>query len=740
MIRLPAFCFLLFSLQTLFAQLPVARDTITVLENNRVLKMPWAGGINNANVSNADLNFDGKPDLVVFDRMNAYGTGRFRCFLNTGSAGQTNYRADPSLSYYFPEVYNWAVLIDYNKDGKEDLFCSIGTSIRVYKNTSTPANVLQFTLVKSQLYSDFNPNGNPYIADIFASVVGVPGISDIDNDGDIDILTFSPFGSLIEFHKNIAVENNLNADSLVFEMTDPCWGRISEGNCTVSFNQCVGSSSKPMPTFTPDGKPYHAGSCLMCFDSDGDGDKDLLMGDIACNDMQYIHNAGGMFNDTTKRYPNYPIKGNTTPIRINNFPCSYAVDVDGDGRRDLVASPNAFGSENTKSLWYYKNVSTNSVASFTFVKNNLFQDEMIEVGQNAFPLLLDVNADGKKDLLLGTYGYYNNNSLSAKLTYYQNTGTSTQPAYSLVSRDYAALSNFGLSNCMPTAGDIDNDGDIDLCIGTSNGKIHWVENTAGAGNSCNFSNFKNNPFNITTVSSNAAPQLFDLDNDGKLDLLIGTKNGRLSYYRNTGTSAVPAFSLVTAFLGSVQVQGDPLVYLNDGFATPYFYRENNNVFVLVGSIEGNIYHYAVPAQVTNGFTLLNANTNNLNEGSLSVPFYDDANNDGKRDLLVGNASGGLSFFSSASPFVGINEIAVSDQIKLYPNPVNDELFLQLPSSVTSAMVQVYNMQGDLISESPCTTNCCKLTTVMWPKGLYLVKVSYTTKDGQNNVFKKLLKD
>ena len=723
------------------AQLPVARDTITVIENNTVLKMPWAGGINYSNVSNADLNFDGKKDLVVFDRQNAFGVGIFRCFINIGTSGQTRYKADNNYSYYFPKAYYWAVLLDYNKDGKEDLFCSTGSGIMLYKNISTPANVLRFELVQAKLFSNYNPGGNPYIVDIYASQVGVPGIADIDNDGDIDILTFSPFGSLIEYHKNKTIETNANPDSMPFELSDPCWGRISESNCSVSFNQCTGSSAKAFLQRGDQSRPYHAGSCLLCFDNDGDGDKDLLMGDIACNDMQYVHNSGTSFNDTTKRFPNYPNKGSTTPIRINSFPCAYYVDVDDDGKRDLVASPNAATGENTRTLWYYKNNSTGSNANFVFVKNNLLQDEMIEVGQNAYPLLIDINTDGKKDLLVGTFGYYNNNSLSARLTYYLNTGTLNKPVYTLQTRDYASLSSYGLNNAMPTAGDIDNDGDVDLCIGTGNGKVHWFENTAGAGNPCNFSNFKFDPFGFTTVSAVAAPQLFDLDNDGKLDLIIGTKNGKISYYRNTGSLTQPSYSLQSSFLGSVQVQGDPLIYLNDAYATPYFYREGSSVFALVGSVDGDIYHYAVPSQITSPFTLLNATLNNVNDGAQAVPFYEDANGDGKRDLFIGNASGGLSFFSSASPFVGINETTPDQALRLFPNPAKDQITLQCGADpIQSATVMLFDAKGTLIVQESMQSNWTTLTIKDFPLGLYFITVLSINEKGTHTWRGKLVKE
>src|SRR6185503_8646336 len=87
-------------LRASFAQLIIARDTITVIENGSTLKMPWANGLNYSNLSNIDLNYDGKLDVVAFDRVNLFGVGKFRCFIQTNIAG--TYSANPMLSYSFP--------------------------------------------------------------------------------------------------------------------------------------------------------------------------------------------------------------------------------------------------------------------------------------------------------------------------------------------------------------------------------------------------------------------------------------------------------------------------------------------------------------------------------------------------------------------------------------------------------------------------------------------------------------
>lgn len=732
------------------AQIQLGRDTITVIENGTVLKMPWANGINYANFSNIDLNFDGKKDLVAFDRLNQFGTGRFRCFINKGNVGETRYEPCLDCSAYFPPVVsNWAQILDYNCDGKEDIFCSTSAGIKVYKNVST-APTLSFQLIKPLIYANINPNGPPSMANLYASSNGLPGIGDVDGDGDMDVLTFSPQGSLVQYYKNLALEtySTCTTDSLDYMLVENCWGKFSEGNCSVTFyQQC------PQPrevNETDEGqKPYHAGATLSLFDSDGDGDKDLILGDIACNTVEYLHNTGNssdaLMTDTTKLYPNFPAKGNTTQIRINNFPSTYFVDVDGDLRKDLIAAPNVFGSENTRSVWYYHNASTTNTVDFRFVENDFLQSEMIEVGQNSFPVLFDYNADGKKDLLIGTFGYYVGNTLESRLTLYENIGSLTQPSFSLVTRDYAGLSTYSLNNVMPAVGDVDNDGDTDLLIGTSSGQVHWLKNSAGANNPCNFSVFAPNAFSFTTQYAVAAPQLFDLDNDGNLDLLIGNKAGRIAYYRNTGsgTPFVPTFSLISNFLGNVDVKGNSNLYGLDGYSAPFFYRENGNVHLMVGSVSGHVFYYLVPADISSPFFQVTPYLNLYNEGAQSAPWFEDLDGDNERDLLLGNAGGGLTYFSSTSTVVSVAEAHSSeqaDQVRLFPNPAGSYLTVRISAHSDFTQVTFTDALGREVQHHTFTSDTALLDLNGLDKGVYFVRVTRQEGADKISTVKKIIKE
>lgn len=717
------------------AQLMVARDTINVIENGKSLKMAWGNGINHSNVSNIDLNYDGKMDIVAFDRINLFGVGRFRCFLQTTPG---TYTANTSLSYSFPFITQWAVCLDFDGDTKADIFCSTSAGIKVFKNTGSIGTGLQFTLFKSLINTKYGPTET----NLYAASNGMPGIADIDGDSDLDVLTFSPAGVIIEYHKNMSVETYGHNDSLnKFEVVTLCWGNVIENNCTISTNQ----TCTPVALLTKikeyQDKSLHAGSCLTCIDTDSDGDKDLIFGDISCNIALYGHNNGSVSNalltQTTNAYPNFPATSNTVNINISNFPCTYNVEVDGDGKKDLIACPNVNGGENTASMWYYRNTSPTNTVDFQLVKKDLFQDEMIEVGQGSFPVLFDENNDGKKDLLIGTHGYYINGITRGRLTLYRNIGTNSQPSFSLITRDYASVSTQSLNGAMPTVGDVDGDNDLDLMIGNMTGQIYLLTNTAGSLAPCSFSI---NPTALfTTTSAIAAPQLFDIDEDGKLDLMIGCKNGRIFYYRNTGTISAPTWSLVNGAFGGVNVKGDQNYFSIDGYAAPFFYKEGTATKLLVGSISGQVFYYSVPS-ATAPCNLINAYTNSMNEGGQSTVFYEDINGDTKRDLFVGNGSGGLCFFSSLGPGVSLKEENRAElNFLVYPNPAKEKLTIRIDKiEFNQCQVRIYNILGYEVISVQENKNEFEINTSQLKSGIYFISTTIKNNSVNEPMIRKLI--
>ncbi|MBP7810575.1 MAG: T9SS type A sorting domain-containing protein [Bacteroidia bacterium] len=731
--------FLLGSL--LKAQLPVGRDTITVIEGGNVLKSAWAGGLNFCMVSQVDLDLDTKLDLVLFDKVDLFAYGIFRCFINKGGVGEIKYVYDGEYSSKFPPVQQWTTFFDYDNDGRSDMLTYVLGGIKVYRNTSTVGN-LSFQLIKPAIKSAVTPTNTP--SQIYSSPVSIPGFSDIDNDGDMDVLTFSSSGFSLEYHKNMSMETYGNSDSLNYLLDEYTWGDFSESSCIVSLNQFVKSD----PIGESPLKVYHSGSCLMCMDREGDGDKDLILGDISCSTLHYLENSGTITNahisDTTKLYPNYPNKGSTQQIIMNSFPCTYNLDIDNDGDKDLVASPNTSNSENSNSVWYYENTSTTPTVNFQFVKNNFLQDDMIEVGEGAYPCLIDVDTDGLLDLIIGNHGYYVGTTNRTKMAYYRNTGSLSQPSYSLMTRDFANLGTLPntstLTGLVPSVADIDADGDKDLIVCDYYGKVHWLENTAGAGNPCNFSIFKNNYFGISTTFPAAYPQVIDVDRDGVLDLIIGLRNGKVAYYRNTGTTTTATFTLVTNSFGNIDVTGDPGLYSSDGSAAPFMYDESGNYKLLVGSISGRIFLYDnIDGNLTGNFNRIDTNVNKINDGPKSALQYIDINGDAKRDLIVGNYAGGLSFYSSKAP-IGIKEMNdLENEIVVYPNPANDYLDIKSLNNFTDKLnVEVFDVIGKKVLSQTSTSSNLRINCENLEQGLYVIRINVTANKVTKTLVKKII--
>jgi hypothetical protein len=724
---------------TATSQNNVYRDTVPVFENGNRLLSPWAGGINFSSFTSIDMNLDGKKDIVAYDKICGSG-GKLRAFLNVGSAGMATYKHDYAAQSRFPEVSDWALFFDYNHDGKEDLFSYNGNGgIRIFKNTSTLLTGLTFSLVSSELESDYNPNGNPNMANIYCNSIALPGIGDIDGDGDLDILTYSVFGIKMEYHKNMSQELYGHSDSLVFDMIDDCWGDIQENNCDVYMSQCPYLRLYQEAIQGDAAKTLHSGSCLMCFDRDGDGDQDLIMGDVSCSNVFYAENGGTTTNnhisDTTRLYPNYPNKGSTDVIKLNTFPCTYYLDVNGDGKKDLVASPNAVaGSENFQSVWYYMNSSATATVNFVLQKKNFLQEDMIELGEGAYPVFFDADADGKKDIIVGNIGYYANGTNKSKLAYYRNTGTATSPSFSLITRDYQSLSTFNMYGMAPTFGDLDNDGDKDLLIGQGNGQLYFFENVAGAGNTAVFSNGIAD-YKTIDVGNFAYPQLYDIDKNGTLDLLIGSQNGKVAYWKNTGTAFSANYALQTASLGNIDVKSYGFL---TGFSTPFAFDAAGVTKLMVGSEIGNIYLYdQVDGNLSGTFNKVDTTLFKINEGTRCSFFYDDVTADGKRDLVLGNYAGGIAFFNSTNVnSVGVEEQSLSD-ILIYPNPVSGFLTIaRNDHDATQVTVKLLDMMGKEIYTNTTFNNTIQIDMIPYSKGIYILRLE--DKQGINVITKKVI--
>ncbi|NVO20657.1 MAG: T9SS type A sorting domain-containing protein [Bacteroidetes bacterium] len=695
--------------------------------NGDTLEYPFAGGLNNCQFGSIDLNMDNIKDLIVFDR---HGN-RVLPFINNNIPGTISYSYRPEFASELPAISQWIELLDYNGDGKEDIFTYTTGGIKVFRNESSTS--LKFRQVSFPYLLSMQGST---LTNILVTYADYPAIVDVDGDGDMDILTFWGLGSFVEWHKNMSEEYYGNADSLVFVKSSTCWGRFAEGieSNEIKLDTCIDFGQKTLK----DSDPKHTGSTLFANDFNQDGIIDMAIGDVDFPEVIELTNSGSQ--DTaimTAQTTNFP--GTEHPVYLTSFPAICSADVDNDGIKDLLVSsfdPSLVRSQSDHSSWLYLASADKTMngLSFQFLQDDFLQDQMIDMGSGAYPLFFDFDADGLQDLVIGNYGQLDSSwidptyglqcSYISTLALFRNVGTAEKPAFQLITRDYLGLSSLGMQSLVPCAGDLDGDGDTDLLIGNSKGKLVYFENTANAGAPANFV-MKDPAFKQIDVGDFAAPQLIDLDKDGLTDIVCGRRDGQLSYYRNTGPQSNPEFEIVTDSLGGVDVTNTALSYF--GYSVPYFYRgKDQRTALLVGSEFGEIFLYAAIDGNLDGKFLAEGTIAGINPGWRSSVALADLDSDHFPDMMVGNYSGGLNYYrgTEETPFGIADEgLSAPPGMELSPNPSTKKVLINLSAyEIGRADLRAMQVDGKQVAQLKDIQFPYVLDISKYKTGFYLVQV------------------
>lgn len=704
---------LLFSSTSLIGQPSFSRaGDIPLYVNGKKLRNPWAGGLNNPQFSTVKLDNDITEDLFVYDR----SRDKIITFLYRDSSGQGHYRHAPRFEKLFPDLRHWVLLRDYNCDGKKDIFTTTHPGVKVYRNERSPGNPLQFSLASPLL--EFSGRI------LYVSQWDIPAIHDIDGDGDLDILTFNITGSFLIYFKNTSVEKQGNCDSLHYKLETACWGKFREnfGNCGIRLGiDCEFEDPSPGSS----GKKKHAGSTVLAYDHDGDRDSDLLLGDIGCTEMKFLKNGGDTsYSEIVEIEKAFPV---SHPVDISHFPAAFHLDVNKDGVNDLLAAPNALNvSHNTQSSWYYQNTGSNTDPRYEFKTSSFLQNEMLDLGEGAYPVSFDYNNDSLPDLVIGNYGYFSDTSnYRGALALLENTGTTDSPAFRMVTRNWLDIESLGLTGPYPAFGDLDGDGDPDLLLGESKGTFIFFENTAPKGQAPDFASPQKNWKDLKTGLF-CTPQIVDINKDGKNDIITGKKNGKVSYFKNSGTKRAPAFTLVTDSFAQIDVRKKDQP---SGYSVPCLVRidSSGKENLLVGGISGYIYRYIRNDQ--GDFELFDTAFENIYEGKRSAVSAGDLNGDRAPDLLTGNYGGGMAvYYNPLSPPPPSYPVPTSLELQVFPNPVLHSLNVKLlsPQVPNSIQLTLFNLTGQPVLRRKTMKNYqvnpFRIKLDKFSPGLYLLNV------------------
>ena len=677
---------------------------IKFIENDKELKFPFAGGLNSAQYGAIDLNLDNIPDLVVFDR----SSDKLITFISTGS----EYEYASQYEHHFPRnIQNWMVLADYNCDGKIDIFTYTNLGIRVFKNIST--SFLEWELADDPIFTQ----GSSSMINLSVNSTDIPAIVDLDGDSDLDILVYNfASGGLIEHHKNMAIENNGSCNTLEYVRVSQRYGDVEECTC----NEFVFSGE----SCNTGGRTLHVGGkSILAFDNDNDGDLELVIGQETCKDLNIIENKGTPSEAVFDSFSNlFPEK--SSAVNFEQFPAPFLVDVNFDGLKDIILSPSIRSNpegliDNTNSSWLYINNGSAEIPDFKFDSKNFLQAEMIDVGDFSYPAFLDVDGDLDEDLLIGNQGRNKEGAYHSSMSLYLKTAE----GFVLTDDDFASLSQLNFTYLNPSFVDINMDGKPDMIIHAidenSDSGLFYILNTSTSG----ISKFEPSQIMTIAISTGAFDdaEMFDINSDGILDLLLGKSNGKLEYYINTGSNLSPNFTLENdAFLGLefsgtnsnlnitvADIDGDNLADLittdRSGVMKVYLDFVNSSKEPLIDLLK-------VESSIENTSTIL---------GRITHPVVGKI--DGKIMVAIGNIRGGITLLESS----GSSDSEPDGlQLAVFPNPSKVDKVVKFHTTSDQVQLEIFGISGNRLLESiPITANeVLSLNLSGHRNGLYFARI------------------
>lgn len=595
---------------------------------------------------------------------------------------------------------------------------------------------------------------------------------DIDNDEDLDIFfldsdkTFGLFENIgnkfnPEYKYLINKPNNLFFSNWFYFVdidNDNDFDYFTGNNDQISYYQNNGSINSPSFILVQDtvwddtGQPIYSefGSNALFADIDNDDDLDFFSGNSA-GTVKFYENIGTQtnfnFKFITNEWQNLYIVGTLAENSLHGASSLDFIDINDDDDLDLF-----WGDFFSNSLYFIENqgnsispdmqkisdvypINSDSVNTsgfnmprFTDIDSDgdydlfvsvlydptvpqslMFYEntgnaqsanhilrtndflKTLDVGNNSSPVFVDIDNDGDLDLFIGSF-----NNPNGSIHFLENTGTVSNPSfYYSDSQYFNIMSDLVVT---PAFGDLDNDGDYDLLAGKLNGTIDFYLNN-GTPVSANFQNsilLRNNNNDSIDVGSSSSPFLMDVDGDSDLDLAIGGFNGKLSFYENTGNPASYEFTSNPAYFGTLDI-GDN--------STPFFidYNEDDVLDLFSGSRNGEMFYFKNDGNnISPIWSLITNQFIHDNFGGNTFPCFFDIDNDTDSDLFLGNVKGGLYFYlNSMITSVAEWELTPVDNysIATFPNPFNPSTRIKYSIPDNGFVnLSVYNLLGEKIAQ------------------------------------------
>ena len=673
---------------------------LNVRTEEQNLLMPFAGGVNAAQLQEIDLNGDGQEELVVWDK-NAANLMVFEKW-------EGHFVHRPEWSYYFPlDINGFLVLADYDGDGRKDIFTSSPFGIKVYRNVSA-AEDIRWEVAQDFLRLDNRSN-------LQMNNLDIPAILDLDGDGDLDIVTFNfASGDFLEFYQNTSMERKGSPDVDGFASAVTRWGAFEFCGCdNFSFGQtCAGRPISLAPTVENLKVEHAGGHSLLLHDFDGDGVLDMLMGQDECNSLYYLVNEGTnsepLFRTFAKELPQLGA--------LPAFPIFHAANMLGE---ELIISTNSPAASSQFNADYAQNLYRYSKDK-QLLSTAFLQEDMIDLGENTRPFFKGTPQSG--DLIVTA-----NNLVDGEVVGRAFHFSVSTEGLILEDEDYLNLSSLGLIDLQyqeflnaESRRSLFVSG-VEVINFTAVRKLYWSNDVEAA---------HLHELALPDVQLRGNDHLAFFRHAGENYLLVARQTGELIRYR-VGFGSIPQMELLDRnYLGlsdnpshrnlSVHVvsSGDKLdLYAIDQrgimeFVPDFIHNESpNTVMIHLTDKQSsptrfgrNTWIAAIPSSLSH-----------------------------RSDLILGNTSGGLVYLKDISP-VTDGQDQEELQLRIFPNPSTGPVNILASSSGTVSLI---NTLGQIIMQDiPISQGrSLSLNLQSLNSGVYIVQL---VSDNGRRLSKKLI--
>ncbi len=562
-----------------------------------------------SSIFGSDVDGDGDTDVVA----TAFLGGSLVWYENDGNEVFLSHIVTNSLTE--PRC---VFVTDLDRDGDMDMLSGVshGGDLAWYENDGS--QIFTTRVISTSVHL--------LISSIFAS--------DVDGDGDTDVLTTSP--SIVPDRVDW-FENDGNQVFTRLEITgsssatdDPKWVRTgdmdgdgdmdvlvaSSGNTTIAWYENLGTSYFPKHWIS-----RSAGLVAFVFAADIDGDGDL---DVASNTNTWYENDGnGVFSDN-------PIATSLAQPRS-----VFAADMDGDGGEDVLTASYL----DDKIAWFEND------GDGEFLGHTITTD----VDGANFVRAADLDGDGDLDVLSG-------------YRWFENDGNRQFQAREIVPGSIYSGRNYAV--------DMDNDGDMDLAALDVTDGVAWFENDGD----------ENFELHRQYVSGVRAKDVADIDGDGDLDLVANDGSKGLGWLENDGEQSfafhpIIAYRVDTASAVDIDGDGDMDILVNSDYEIAWYENDGMESFtrrvlvtgfdwsneVLAADIDGDgdmdvlseLVYVSESSDIVwfknNGSGAFVTQEIAESDANLHSLFAADVDSDGDLDILSASFVDGVAWYENVSP-------------------------------------------------------------------------------------------